>query len=83
MKKIIYLFMIFALCLYLSACSGSKTATILTNDGEKVSMTAKELCDVYSSNDLLFQEKYCGAARFCKTVSSSARSATFCWGVGS
>lgn len=62
MKKIICLSMILVICISLCACSSNHKATIQTNDGESVSMTAKELCKIESTNDLLFQEKYAGSA---------------------
>lgn len=62
MKKIICLAMVLTLCISLCACSGNHEATIQTNDGESISITAKELCKIESENNLLFQEKYAGAA---------------------
>lgn len=64
MKKALSLLLALVLCLGLCACAtqSSSPAAIVDNDGNSVSMTAKELCDIYSENKAKFDKYYYGAA---------------------
>jgi len=76
MKRIIALLLAIVMCFALAACGSDKSdetlkATIVTNDGETVSMSAAELMEVYDSNEARFYKLY-GDAKitFVGTVSS-------------
>lgn len=45
-----------------SSSKGSVTAIVITNDGERKSMTAQDLGDVYDANAVAFKNKYVGAS---------------------
>lgn len=73
MKKFLCLFLVLVMCLSLCACStaSNSPATIVDNDGNTVSMTAKELRDIYSENKAKFDKYYYGATiNFTGTVES-------------
>lgn len=73
MKKALSLLLALVLCLGLCACAtqNSSPAAIIDNDGNSVSMTAKELCDIYSENKAKFDKYYYGATiNFTGTVES-------------
>ena len=78
MKKAISILLALVIVLSLCACSVASNspatispATIVDNDGNTVSMTAKELCDIYSENKAKFDKYYYGATiSFTGTVES-------------
>lgn len=81
MKKVISILLVLVMALSLCACStapnapvagaSNSPATIIDNEGNAVSMTAKELCDIYSENKAKFDKYYYGATiNFTGTVES-------------
>ena len=73
MKKTLALFLAVALMLSLAACGGennttntksdtpnidTSAATIITNEGDTVTMTAQDLIDAYDSNEASFNKLY-------------------------
>ena len=71
MKRVKILLMVALMALTLMACGNDNAstedstsnlaATIVTNEGETVEMTAQELMDVYDGNEAAFEKKYNGA----------------------
>ena len=63
MKKILALLMVVVLCISLCACGGNKnsTATVITNGGDTVEVSAQDLFDEYDFNEVRFAKKYSGA----------------------
>ena len=86
MKKYISLLLALVLCLSLCACGGGNNtennnssaekedttkATVITNEGETVTMTADELIEIYDSNEAKFNKLYSGAKiTFVGTISN-------------
>ena len=70
MKKAISLFLAFVMCLSLCACGGknendsgtSAKATIITNEGKTVKLSAEELFNEYDGNEARFNKLYFGAS---------------------
>ena len=68
MKRILALFLALLMALSLCACGGdteaddeTAKATIVTNEGETVTMTAQELMDEYDTNEARYKKLYKGA----------------------
>ena len=64
MKRLIAFVLVFVLCLSLCSCGAKSTdakATIVTNDGKTVELTAQELFDEFDANEARFEKIYGGA----------------------
>ena len=72
MKKALSLILALVMCLSLCACGGenntpettapaTNTATVITNEGETVNVSAQDLFDEYDANEARFAKVYAGA----------------------
>lgn len=65
MKKLLAMVLVLVMVLSLGACGGgngsSVKATIIDNDGATVSLSSKEILEIYNGNEAKFDKSYEGA----------------------